>query len=105
MQVFIILLADMINVEKIISKQISYLVCRSLESYNFFSKLYRSTCEMRVSVLVSMKEECKNRLGADIQYLTLSNINPRFRNSVEAKKICFQVLRHSFFIYAHFCLV
>ena len=63
----IILVADVIDVDKIISKRISYFVCRSLENCNSFSKLY--TCEMGVSVLACTKEKCRNRWGSNIQYV------------------------------------
>ena len=47
--------------------------------------------------LASMKGKCRNRLDAKYPMrLVLSNVKPRFKYFVEAKKIFF-VLRYSFF--------
>ena len=63
LQVIIIFTADVINVDKIISKRIPYLVFISLANYNSFSELHK--CEMGFSALACMKDKCRNRLDAD----------------------------------------
>ena len=89
-QVIVIFIADVINIDKIISKRIPYLVCRNLENW-----LY--TCEMGFFAQASMKDKCRNRLNASyLMRLALNDVKPATISKFRCSKKMF--LCHDIFV-------
>ena len=89
---FIVAVVGIINVDKIINKRVSNLLCRNLKSDYSFSKLY--WYEMGFSALACMKGKFRNRLNA---MYAVRSVMLSHGFKILFKRRSFFVLRYSLF--------